>query len=258
MKTKNIILAALACVIILTAIGCKRSSPQADTQHSQEVAAKLETVLLKMEKLNKEMEELKSELNTVKLGGKDYSKEIQEMVRKQVQQMPSAKQTGGGPRVAVISIRRIFQESRKGASYRDEAIAEQNRIIAEMDKLAKEIEAGREGLKALKENSSDYMDSAKALFEKQANYQARNEFYKQQMELKDQLWTREIYQGIMQIAGEIAKEKGLDLVFKEDEIDFSEPDISELGLALRTQKLLYSGGCLDITDEVKARLDSGK
>jgi hypothetical protein len=47
-------------------------------------------------------------------------------------------------------------------------------------------------------------------------------------------------------------------VFKEDEIDFSEPDISELGLAIRTQKLLYCGGCLDITDEVKTRLDAGK
>jgi Skp family chaperone for outer membrane proteins len=102
------------------------------------------------------------------------------------------------------------------------------------------------------------MDRAKALFEKQANYQARNEFYKQQMELKDQLWTRELYQDVIRITGDIAKEKGLDLVFKEDEIDFSEPDVSELGLALRTQKLLYSGGCLDITDEVKARLDAGK
>jgi Skp family chaperone for outer membrane proteins len=257
MKVKHIVTAVLACVIFSAFVGCKRGNPQADTQHSQEVAAKLETVLLKVEKLTKEIEELKSELNTVKLGGKDYSKEIQEMVRKQVQQMPAAAQAGAGQKAAVVSIRRIFQESKKGAGYREEAIAEQDRIVAELDKLAKEIEADKAGMKALKENSSDYMASAKALYEKQGNYQGLQEFYKQQMELKDQLWTRELYQDVMRIAGDIAKEKGLDLVFKEDEIDFSEPDVSELGLAIRTQKLLYSGGCLDITDEVKTRLDAG-
>jgi Skp family chaperone for outer membrane proteins len=258
MKVKYIVTAALACIIVSVLVGCERGGPKGDPQNPQEITAELESVSLKVDKLTKEMEELKKELDAVKLGGKDYSKDIQEMVRKQVQQMPAAVQSGAGPKAAVVSIRRIFQESKKGAIYRQEAIAEQNRIVAELDKLAKEIEADREGLKTLKENSSDYMDRAKALFEKQANYQARNEFYKQQMELKDQLWTRELYQDVIRIAGDIAKEKGLDLVFKEDEIDFSEPDISELGLALRTQKLLYSGGCLDITDEVKARLDAGK
>ena len=102
------------------------------------------------------------------------------------------------------------------------------------------------------------MAKAKALFEKQANYQARQEFYKQQMELKDQLWTKTLYQDILRIASDVAKEKGLDVVFREDEVDFSDPDISELGLAIRTQKLLYSGGCIDITDEVKAKLDAEK
>jgi DNA repair exonuclease SbcCD ATPase subunit len=174
MKVKHIVTAALVCIIISASAGCKRSGPKGDPQNPKEVTAEMENVTLKVDKLTKETEELKKELDAVKLGGKDYSKETQEMVRKQIQQMPSAVQSGTGPKAGVVSIRRVFQESKKGASYREEAIAEQNRIIAELDKLAKEIEADREGLKALRENSSDYMDRAKALFEKQANYQARN------------------------------------------------------------------------------------
>lgn len=258
MKIKHIVLATLACVIILAVVGCKRSNPKGDTQPPQEITAKLENTLLKVEKLTREIEDLKAELNTLKLGEKDYTKEIQEIIKKQAQQQPATKQSGAVPKAAVVSIRKVFQDSKKGIGYRQEAIAEQDRIIAEMEKLSKEIETDRAGLKTLNPDSSDYMASAKRLFEKQANYQARQEFYKQQMELKDQLWTKALYQDILRISGDVAKEEGLDVVFKEDEVDFSDPDISELGLAIRTQKLLYSGGCIDITDEVKARLDAGK
>jgi len=242
MKTKNIVLAALVCVIVLVIVGYEHG---------------------KVGELNKEIEGLKADLNTLKLGDEDYTQEIREMMEKQAQlqaqketHQAEPKQSGTGLKAAVVSIRKIFQGCERGASYRKEVIAEQDRIIAELEKLSREIEAEKAGLKTLKENSSDYMARAKELFEKQANYQARQEFYKQQIELKDQLWTKELYQDILRIAGEVAKEKGLDLVFREDEIDFSETNITELGLALRTQKLLYSGGCLDITDEVIARLDA--
>jgi Skp family chaperone for outer membrane proteins len=239
-------------------VGYNYSYPKGSNKHTQKIAAELEGINLRVETLAKEVEDLKTDFNTFKLGGKDYTKEIQEIVKKQTQLQSEPKQSGAGLKIAVVSIRKIFQECKKGISYKKEAIAEQDRIIAELDKLSKEIEAEKAGLKTLKENSSDYMVRAKELFEKQASYQARQEFYKQQLELKDKLWTKEIYQDILRIADGVAKEKGLDLVFREDEIDFSETNANELGLAMRVQKLLYSGGCLDITDEVTARLDAEK
>ncbi len=265
MKTKNIVLAALVCVIVLAMVGYEHGNFKRNAQHIQKITAEQEDILLELEELNKEIEGLKADLNTFKLSDKDYIKKIQEMMEKQAKlrvqkETPQTepKQSGTGLKVAVVSIRQIFQKCERGASYREEAIAEQNRIVAELEKLSREIEAEKAGLRTLKEDSSDYMTQAKGLFEKQANYQARQEFYKQQMELKDQLWTKELYQDILRITGEVAKEKGLDLVIREDEVDFSETNTSELGLALRVQKLLYSGGCLDITDEVTARLDAEK
>jgi Skp family chaperone for outer membrane proteins len=265
MKNRSIVLTVVVCVIVLAAVGYKYSNLKRSTNHTQRIAAEQENVLLELEKLNKEMEGLKADLNAFKLNDKDYTKGMREMMEKQAQPQAQEephpaelKQSGAGLKVAVVSIQKIFQKCKRGASYREEAIAEQDRIIAELEKLSKEIEAEKAGLKTLKENSSDYMARAKELFEKQASYQARQEFYKQQIELKDKLWTKEIYQDILRIAGEVAKEKGLDLVFREDEIDFSETNANELGLAMRVQKLLYSGGCLDITEEVTARLDAEK
>jgi Skp family chaperone for outer membrane proteins len=265
MKTKNIALAALVCVIVLVMIGYEHGNFKKNAQHIQKITAEQKNILLELEKLDKETEGLQSDLNTLKLGDEDYAQEIREMMEKQARlqaqketHQAEPKQSGPGLKIAIVSIRKVFQQCQRGAIYREEAMAEQNRVIAELNKLSKEIEAEKAELKTLKENSSDYMARAKGLFEKQANYQARQEFYKQQMELKDQLWTKELYQDILRTAGEVAKEKGLDMVFREDEIDFSETNTTELGLALRAQKLLYSGGCLDITNEVTARLDAEK
>jgi Skp family chaperone for outer membrane proteins len=254
MKNRSIVLTALVCVIVLAIVGYEHGNFKKDAQHIQEITAEQENVLLAMEKLNKEIEGLKADLNASKLNDKGHT----EMVEKQTPPQAEPKQPGNGLKIAVVSIAKIFENCKRGASYREEAIAEQDRVIAELETLSKEIEAEKAGLKTLKEDSSDYMARAKELFEKQASYQARQEFYKQQMELKDKLWTKKIYQDILRIAGEIAKEKGLDLVFREDEIDFSETNASELGLNMRVQKVLYSGGCLDITDELTARLDAEK
>jgi len=58
------------------------------------------------------------------------------------------------------------------------------------------------------------------------------------------------------MTNELAKQKGLDLVFESDEPEFPASSRDELMLTISTHKLLYSGGCLDITDDVVAQLDA--
>ena len=161
-------------------------------------------------------------------------------------------------KIGVVSIRKIFGDCKRNVKYREEAVAEQNRVIAELERLAKEVEAGRAGLRTLKEGSSDHLALVKELLTKQANLQAQQEFHKQQMELKDQRWTEELYKDILRVTSKVAEQKGLDLVFEKDEIELPAVSANELMLTIRTHKLLYSGGCLDITDEVMARVDAEK
>jgi len=164
---------------------------------------------------------------------------------------------GLGLKIGVLSVQKIFQDCKKNAEYRKEIIAERQRLLSELDALQKEIEAAKAGLKTLKIGSDDYVARTKQILEKQANFQANQEFYKMQLELKDQKWTEQLYLDILRATEEIAKEKQLDLVLEKSEVEFPAAGANDLMLTIRTNKLLYSAGCLDISEEVMNKLDLG-
>jgi len=161
-------------------------------------------------------------------------------------------------KIAVVSVQKIFRDSKRSVRYRQEAAAELGRIRAELDKLRAELEADEAGLKTLKIGSSDHMAQVKEILTKQGSLQAQQKFYEQQMVLKQRRMVEEIYKDILRETGEIAKQKGLDLVFEKSEPELSALSSRELDETISTHKLLYSGGCLDITDELMARVDAKK
>ena len=158
-------------------------------------------------------------------------------------------------KIGVVNIREIFQNCKRNESYRQQATAEQDKVIAELEKLAKQIEAEKAGLKTLKVGSSDYMELMKELMSKQANLQAQQEFYKQHIELKDQQWTERLYEDILKQTAVVAEQKALAVVFEKDEVDLPAANANDLMLTIRTHKILYSGGAEDITAEVMEKLN---
>jgi len=158
-------------------------------------------------------------------------------------------------KIGIVSILKVFRDSKRSDAHRTEINAGRNRIRAELQTLSKEIEAQEAGLKALKPESSDYLAQRKGLIDKQTRLEAEQKFYKEQARLKQYKWSKELYQDILLIISELAKEKGLDLVLEKDEIDLLALSVNEISQTISTHKVLYSGGCIDITDEVVARLD---
>ncbi len=157
--------------------------------------------------------------------------------------------------IGTVSILKIFRDCKRSAAHRSQLIAEQRAIVAELERLSIEIQAEEAGLKALKIDSSDYMVRRKEIINKRFNMEAQQEFSKEQMILNQYKWSKELYQEILSIVSELAGERGLDLVIEKDEIDLLAFGINELSQTIRTHKVLYSGGCVDISDEVVARLD---
>lgn len=160
--------------------------------------------------------------------------------------------------IGVVSILKIFQNCKKNEKYRQSVTAERARTEAEMEKLSKEIEAEEAGLRTLKIGSDDHLARAKQILTKQASLQAQQEFYKQQAALKEQQWAEKVYKDILRITAEVAKKKGLDIVLEKDEPEFPLSNYTELMTVISTHKVLYSSGCVDISDEVMARLDAEK
>ncbi len=159
-------------------------------------------------------------------------------------------------KIGVVNIRKVFRESKKNAKYRADALSEQARLEAEGQRLQREFEAQKAGLKALKPGSSDYLVQVKELLQKQAELEANRQFNNQQRTIKDQQWTESFYKEILKITSELGEQKGLVMVFEKGEVEFPSMSPDELMLTLSTHKLLYCGGCTDITDDVITRLDA--
>ncbi|MBN2456756.1 MAG: OmpH family outer membrane protein [Sedimentisphaerales bacterium] len=163
-----------------------------------------------------------------------------------------------GIKIGVVSIKQIFADSKKNEKSEQQAQAQKEKILAELEKLGKEVEASEAGLRVLKPGSSDYMAAAKEALQKRANLQAQQKFYEQQMAMEFQQRIEKFYKDILRIAGEVAEEKGLALILTKDETEFPALSLNDTMLAIRTHKLLYSGGCLDITEQVMTRIDAEK
>jgi Skp family chaperone for outer membrane proteins len=159
-------------------------------------------------------------------------------------------------KIGVVSIRRIFQDCKRNVKHRQELAAERDKLETELEKLTKEIDLEKTGLKTLKPGSPDYLSAMKEILEKQANLQAQQEFFKRQMDVREQTIIEDLFKDIVKATNEVAKEKGLDLVLEKSEPDLPAANSNELTLAISTHKVLYSAGCEDITDEVLAKIDA--
>jgi Skp family chaperone for outer membrane proteins len=160
-----------------------------------------------------------------------------------------------GSKFGIVSIRDVFRDCKANANYRDKAIAEQTAKNAEIDALQKKIAADEAGLKALKSDSSDYMLQYEALINLQAKFEAMKQFVSQQRVFEDRRWTETLYKEVLRITKDLAEKKGLIMVLEVDKPIFPITNTDELMMALQTHKVLYSGGCVDLSVEVVAEMD---
>jgi Skp family chaperone for outer membrane proteins len=168
----------------------------------------------------------------------------------------AAPQESKGLKIGVVSVRRIFQDCKRNAKYRQEMTAERDKMEAELDKLSKQVEADKSGLKTLKPGSNDYAVLMKEILEKQASLQVQQEYFKRQVDMREQAVVEQLFKDVVKATGDVAKDKGFDLVLEKSEPDLPAANSNELTLTISTHKVLYSAGCQDITDAVLAKIDT--
>lgn len=158
---------------------------------------------------------------------------------------------------ATVSVSRAIRDCKATNKFRDKSMAENNRLDADEEKLSTEVKALAAALRAgaLKPDSPDYIQQYQDLLQKQAQLKTMQDLNPQRKALAQQLWTEKLYKEILRLTKELASQKGIALVLAVDEPEFPMPRYEELVMALRTHKVLYSGGCLDLTDDVIAALD---
>ena len=158
-------------------------------------------------------------------------------------------------KIGVVSIRTAFNKTRLQMQYQSQAVQKYSRKRAELESLAKEIEAAEAELKTHKPGTADYLQRMQPIIEKKAQLEAQQEYVNQQRMLDNKLWMEKLYQETLKIVGKLAQEKGLDLVLERTEPEFPISS-DELMATFSTHKVLYAAGAVDLTDEVVARLDA--
>ena len=162
------------------------------------------------------------------------------------------------PKIGVIRIREVFRESKSNIEHQKILSAEQEKVVAELEKISKNIQTLKGDLLTRKPGSSDYSKLLQQMMENQAQLEAKKEFHQQEMSIRDLQWTEQLYKDIIQTVEEVAQEKELDLVLAKEEPSFPTESQTELMLAIRTNKLLYASESLDITKEVIKQLNKKK
>ena len=162
------------------------------------------------------------------------------------------------PKIGAVSILKIFRDCKRSASHQAEMKAEIHKQADVLKKLSEQLKSKEAMLGVLKQDSSDYLTQREEYIKIKTGLEAQREFFNEQKLLKEFRWGKELYRDILRIIREVAEQKGLVTVLETKKIDVPELSLNEFNEALRTHKVLYSGGCIDITDEVIVRLDKGE
>jgi Skp family chaperone for outer membrane proteins len=163
---------------------------------------------------------------------------------------------GGCPKIGIVSVRKIFEDCRRNVKYRRDLTEERDKLETELERLSREIDLDKTGLKTLKQSSADYLSAMKEILEKQARLQAQQEFFKRQMDIREQVIIETLFKDVVSAVDQVAKEKNLDLVLEKSTPDLPAANSNELTLIISTHKVLYNAGCEDITDAVLAKVDA--
>ncbi|MFC1677189.1 OmpH family outer membrane protein [Planctomycetota bacterium] len=174
--------------------------------------------------------------------------------------MAKAKTTAsnGSLNIGIVSVQKVFEKCNRNEIYQIQASAERERLVKELEKLKAQIEAEEAGLKTLKSDSAEFMAQTKEIMMQRASLQAQRDFYRKQLEYKDQLWAEELYKDILIAAKAVAEKKGLDMILESSEPVFPSENPQDFMLTVRTHKVLYAGGGVDVTEDVTAGLDAMK
>lgn len=157
--------------------------------------------------------------------------------------------------IGVISIEKALQNCQATAKFKERTETENSEMKAEEKKLSDDIDSLRGTLQALVPNSADWLAQYKDMVKKESELKGLKELNPQIRAMRAHQWTERLYPEILRITKELAAKKNLALVLTVEQPEFPTQRYEELVMTLRTHKVLYTGGCVDLTNEVIVELD---
>jgi Skp family chaperone for outer membrane proteins len=173
-----------------------------------------------------------------------------------VKSTPKDEPAGLMSKVGVVNVRKIFQTCKRNEKYKLQTKADQEKAINELQQLRAEVKAAEAGLDTRKPGTKDYLDLTQEIAQKKALLPIKQDYYEQQFSSKDKEWSENLYKDILSSVNKVAEQKHLDMVFEKDTPEFPIERAEDLMMIIRTNKLLYANGGVDITADVTGLVDA--
>jgi len=169
------------------------------------------------------------------------------------------------PKIGIVSVMEVFEKCDIKSEIEKAFSVEGEKIVEELKALEEGIANDKAALNRLKPESEDYLQRLKSMTMRQAEMQAKEEFYQRLMGVKEMQGKEKIYRKILETVKQVAEAKELDMIISRDDNYLTSPEAmpraqspSDLALLTKTHKLLYYNKELDITGEVIAVINQGK
>ncbi len=158
-------------------------------------------------------------------------------------------------KIGVVDVTKVLEESASNKQWQEKMQQEQTDTKNDFNQMRTEVEAIQANLKLRTPGTEDFLKLRQEMVEKGAMLDAKNKFYQDKVTFEMQRWTEELYQQLLKVISDVAKDKGLDMVIADEALLLPSPSLQDFMLTVKTRKLLYHNSQYDLTEEVLAALD---
>jgi Skp family chaperone for outer membrane proteins len=158
-------------------------------------------------------------------------------------------------KIGVVNVTKVLEDSARNKQWQEKMQQDQTDTKNQFNQMRTELEAIQANLKLRSPGTEDFLKLRQEMVEKGAMLEAKNKFYQDKVTFEMQRWTEELYQQLLKVVSDVAKDKGLDMVIADESLMLPSPSLQDFMLTVKTRKLLYHNKQYDLTDEVLAALD---
>ena len=175
-----------------------------------------------------------------------------------VTQVPA--QNAGGPRavsIAVVDIEEVFNNLKEREAVQANIQGRVSELQQWEQAKRREIVRLQEDLKVTNEGTEEYQQLLDQLRKSMIQLQVELELGKRTLEQESARQLEAIYRNIIDATGAIAKQQGYDVVLLRDKMpNLAGANQQQIAAMIQVRKLLYADQRLDITQQVKQRLNN--
>jgi Skp family chaperone for outer membrane proteins len=168
-------------------------------------------------------------------------------------------QQGQPTRVAVADPARIFNDMQETKDLKSRLEAERNNLAAEEKNRRQKLQDLEAARNLLKPDSQQFADANKQLLQAAIEFETWGKLTQNDVQRNQKQQMRSLFDKITAAAGEVAKQKGYDVVIADQRPDLAsieQLNVNQLRDLINQRNVLYANPTIDITNDVIAALDA--